>query len=36
MRLRPEIKWPSPDALRSQILRDVARAQRYFSLLHSL
>ena len=31
-RLRPEIRWPSPDALRAQIGKDVARAQRYFHL----
>jgi riboflavin kinase / FMN adenylyltransferase len=32
LRLRPEQTWPSPEALRAQILRDVARAQRYFRL----
>jgi riboflavin kinase / FMN adenylyltransferase len=31
-RLRPEIRWPSPEALREQIGRDVAQAKRYFSL----
>jgi riboflavin kinase / FMN adenylyltransferase len=31
-RLRPEIKWPNPEALRTQIGLDVARAQRYFAL----
>ena len=31
-RLRPEIRWPSPDALREQIGRDVRQAQRFFSL----
>ncbi len=36
MRLRPEIKWPSTEALKAQILRDVARAQRYFSRQRSL
>lgn len=30
--LRPEMTWPSPDALKSQIMKDVARAQRYFRL----
>jgi riboflavin kinase/FMN adenylyltransferase len=30
LRLRGEIKFPSPEALRAQIMRDVARAQRYF------
>ena len=32
-RLRDEIKFPSVDALREQIARDVARAKRYFHLL---
>lgn len=32
LRLRPEVAWPSPEALKAQILRDVARAQRYFRL----
>jgi riboflavin kinase/FMN adenylyltransferase len=31
-RLRPEMKWPNPEALREQIGRDVAQAKRYFSL----
>jgi riboflavin kinase / FMN adenylyltransferase len=31
-RLRPEIQWPSPEALKAQILKDVARAKRYFRL----
>jgi len=31
-RLRDEIRWPNPDALREQIGKDVRRAQRYFSL----
>jgi riboflavin kinase / FMN adenylyltransferase len=30
MRLREERRFPSPEALREQILRDVGRAQRYF------
>ena len=33
LRLREERQWPSPDALKAQIMRDVARAQRYFRLL---
>ncbi len=35
-RLRPEIKWPNPEALRAQIGLDVARARRYFSLCQKL
>lgn len=31
--LRPEIKWPSVDALRSQIGKDVKRAERFFRLI---
>jgi len=34
-RLRGEIRWPSTEALRAQILKDVARAQRYFRLSQS-
>ena len=30
--LRPEIKWPNPEALRTQIGLDVARARRFFAL----
>ena len=33
MRLRPEIQWPSPEALLGQIVKDVGRAKRYFQLL---
>jgi len=29
-RIRPEKQWPSPEALREQIMRDVAKAKRYF------
>jgi riboflavin kinase/FMN adenylyltransferase len=32
-RLRGEIAFPSPQALKDQILRDVVRAKRYFRLL---
>ena len=32
-RLRDEIKFPSVDALREQIGRDVKKARRYFHLL---
>ena len=32
MRLRGEMKWPSTEALKAQIFKDVARAKRYFRL----
>lgn len=32
LRLRGEIEWPSPEALKAQIFKDVARARRYFQL----
>lgn len=32
LRLRGEMAWPSPDALRAQIMIDVARARRYFRM----
>jgi riboflavin kinase/FMN adenylyltransferase len=32
LRLRPETEWPSPEALKAQIFKDVAKAQRYFRL----
>lgn len=32
-RLRPEMQWPSPEALKAQIFKDVARAKRYFRLV---
>jgi riboflavin kinase / FMN adenylyltransferase len=32
LRLREEKTWPSVDALRAQILKDVNRAKRYFGL----
>ncbi|MGB6973570.1 MAG: riboflavin biosynthesis protein RibF [Terracidiphilus sp.] len=32
LRLRGEIRWPSVEALRAQIGKDVARAKRYFRL----
>jgi riboflavin kinase/FMN adenylyltransferase len=35
-RLRPEIRWPSPEALREQIGRDVEDANRFFSLAETL
>jgi riboflavin kinase/FMN adenylyltransferase len=33
LRLRGEQTWPSPEALKAQIFKDVARAQRYFRLM---
>ena len=35
-RLRAEMTWPSPEALKAQIFKDVARAKRYFRPLPSL
>jgi riboflavin kinase/FMN adenylyltransferase len=32
LRLRGEIEWPSPEALKAQIFKDVARAKRFFGL----
>jgi riboflavin kinase/FMN adenylyltransferase len=36
LRLRGEREWPSPDALKAQIFKDVARAKRYFRLAAGL
>jgi len=36
LRLRDDEKFPNPDALREQILKDVARAKRYFRLASDL
>jgi riboflavin kinase / FMN adenylyltransferase len=33
-RLRPEMTWPSPEALKAQIFKDVGRAKRYFRLVN--
>ena len=30
LRLRGEIEWPSHEALKAQIMKDVAKAQKYF------
>ena len=35
-RLRPEIRWSNPEALREQIGRDVAKAKRYFTLCRAV
>jgi riboflavin kinase/FMN adenylyltransferase len=32
LRLRGEVAWPSPEALKAQIFKDVAKAKRYFRL----
>ena len=32
LRLRGEIEWPSPEALKAQIFKDVARAKKFFRL----
>lgn len=32
LRLRGEMKWPSPEALKAQIMADVTRAKRYFRM----
>jgi riboflavin kinase / FMN adenylyltransferase len=33
LRLRPEIAWPSPEALKAQIMLDIARAKRFHRLI---
>ena len=33
LRLRPEIAWPSPEALKAQIMKDIGRAKRFHRLL---
>ncbi|HEX3435280.1 MAG TPA: bifunctional riboflavin kinase/FAD synthetase [Pseudacidobacterium sp.] len=35
-RIRGEIRFPSPEALKKQILRDVTHAHRYFHLMRTL
>jgi riboflavin kinase/FMN adenylyltransferase len=35
-RLRGEQRFPSPEVLKAQIMRDVAKAQRYFQLVRTL
>jgi riboflavin kinase/FMN adenylyltransferase len=35
LRLRGEREWPSPEALKAQIFKDVARAKHYFRLAGS-
>jgi riboflavin kinase/FMN adenylyltransferase len=32
LRLRGEIEWPTPEALKAQIFKDVAKAKRFFRL----
>ena len=36
LRLRPEMTWPSTEALKAQIFKDVARAKRYFRVASGL
>jgi riboflavin kinase/FMN adenylyltransferase len=31
-RLRPEIQWPTPEALKAQIMKDIAKAKRFHAL----
>jgi riboflavin kinase/FMN adenylyltransferase len=33
VRLRGEMKWPTPEALKAQIFKDVAKAKKFFALL---
>jgi riboflavin kinase/FMN adenylyltransferase len=33
LRLRPEIAWPSPEALKAQIMKDIGRVKRFHRLL---
>jgi riboflavin kinase/FMN adenylyltransferase len=35
-RLRGERRWPSPEALKEQIMRDVGQAKRYLRLVRVL
>jgi riboflavin kinase/FMN adenylyltransferase len=35
-RLRGEIKWPSPEALKAQIGKDIARVRHYFGLYRAI
>ncbi len=34
-RLRPEIAWPSPEALKAQIMKDIGRAKRFHHLANA-
>ena len=36
LRVRPEIAWPSPEALKAQIMKDIGRAKRFFRLSNAL
>jgi len=35
-RLRTEMRWPNPEALKEQIGRDVAKAKRYFNICRAV
>jgi len=36
MRLRGELQWPTPEALKAQIFKDVVRTKRWFRLTNSV
>ena len=36
LRLRPEIAWPSPEALKAQIMKDIVRAKRFHGLVETI
>ncbi len=36
LRLRPEIAWPSPEALKAQIMKDIGRAKQFHRLANAL
>jgi riboflavin kinase / FMN adenylyltransferase len=36
LRLRPEIAWPSPEALKAQIMKDIGLAKRFHRHMHAL
>jgi len=36
LRVRPEIAWPSPEALKAQIFKDIAKAKQFFRLSKAL
>jgi len=36
LRVRPEMTWPSPEALKAQIMKDIATAKQFFRLQNTL